>query len=255
MSENQPTKEKQKICFVIAPIGEPESETRKESDQVLNYIIKPVMDETGYETIRADSISKPGVITSQIIQQIVEAQLIVADLSDNNPNVFYELAIRHALRKPYIHLITKGETIPFDVAPIRTIEYDIHDVESVDSAKKELSKQVASIQDPKIEVESPISMALVLKTLQESTNPLEKSTVEIISMLQDLRASVKKIANRTQYFYPGSMSPASLTLQRWALLHAKELKDQQAPILLGPFDFVPSDKPEKGDENLGDTGS
>jgi len=50
--------------------------------------------------IRADKISEPGIITTQIIGHIVDAELVIADLTDKNPNVFYELAIRHAIRNP-----------------------------------------------------------------------------------------------------------------------------------------------------------
>jgi len=56
-----------KTCFVIAPIGEPDSETRKRSDQVLKHIISPAIKERGYAATRADEISEPGIITTQVI--------------------------------------------------------------------------------------------------------------------------------------------------------------------------------------------
>jgi len=62
-----------RTCFVICPIGSPDSSTRKRSDKVLRHIIKPAAIEAGLaEPIRADQISQPGMITSQIIQRIVE---------------------------------------------------------------------------------------------------------------------------------------------------------------------------------------
>jgi|ERR1700722_12100722 hypothetical protein len=93
-----------KQCFVIAPIGEPESETRKRSDKILKYVIVPAVEACQYQAIRADQISEPGMITSQVIQHIVDDPPVVADLSGRNPNVFYELAIRHILRKPLVQL-------------------------------------------------------------------------------------------------------------------------------------------------------
>lgn len=81
---------KDKICFVIAPIGEPESDTRKRSDQILRYLISPAAEEYGYKALRVDQISKPGIIdTTQVIQHVVDDPLVVADLTDRNPNVFY----------------------------------------------------------------------------------------------------------------------------------------------------------------------
>ena len=57
----------EKTCFVIAPIGEPESNIRKRSDQVLKYIIRPAVESCGYKVVRADEIPEPGIITNQII--------------------------------------------------------------------------------------------------------------------------------------------------------------------------------------------
>ena len=53
-----------KNCFVICPIGEENSEIRKRSDQIFNYVIKPITKEFGYKAVRAHEISEPGIITS-----------------------------------------------------------------------------------------------------------------------------------------------------------------------------------------------
>ena len=113
-----------KTCFVIAPIGDPESEIRKRSDQVLKHVIAPAVRQCGYTPLRADHISEPGLISSQVIQHIVNDPLVIADLTGRNPNVFYELALRHALRKPLVQIMKSGEQMPFDVAGTRTIYID-----------------------------------------------------------------------------------------------------------------------------------
>ena len=149
-----------KNCFVIAPIGNPDSDTRKRSDQVLRHVIKPAVASCGYEAVRADEIEKPGMITSQVIQHIVTDPLVVADLTEYNPNVFYELAIRHALRKPFIHLIEEGEQIPFDIASTRTIYVNHRDLDSVASAKNEIMKQINSLEEDASNIETPFSVSL-----------------------------------------------------------------------------------------------
>ena len=101
--------------FVISPIGERGSPTRIRSDRVLNQIIRPAVRECGYKVFRADEIDQPGLITSQVVRHIIEDALIVADLTGQNANVFYELGICHSLRKPLVQLIAQGESIPFDV--------------------------------------------------------------------------------------------------------------------------------------------
>ncbi len=58
----------EKLCFVISPIGDPDSETRKRSDQVLKHVVRPAATSCGYKAVRADEIDKPGMITSQVIQ-------------------------------------------------------------------------------------------------------------------------------------------------------------------------------------------
>ena len=91
-----------KSCFFIAPIGEPGTVVRRDSDQVLRHIVRPAASRAGFDAVRADEIAEPGIITSQVIERIVESPLVIADLSGHNPNVFYELAIRHVIRKPYV---------------------------------------------------------------------------------------------------------------------------------------------------------
>jgi len=62
-----------KTCFVISPIGDEGTPTRKQADQLLHHIVEPAARECGYEeVVRADKISSPGMITAQIIQHLVE---------------------------------------------------------------------------------------------------------------------------------------------------------------------------------------
>ena len=184
------TNHEKKICFVISPIGEDDSDTRKRSDQVLKHIITGAVEQLGYEVIRADKISEPGIITHQILQHIVEAPLVIADLTERNPNVFYELALRHAIRKPLVQLIKKGELIPFDVAATRIIQFDLHNLDSVDAAKVEIIAQVNSLEAGKNDTDNPISVSLDLKMLKESGNPEERSLADIVEAISDLRLAV-----------------------------------------------------------------
>lgn len=184
------TKDDRKICFVISPIGEEGSETRERSDQILKHIITGPIEQLGYTVIRADKISEPGIITTQIIEHIVDADLVIADLTDKNPNVFYELAIRHAIRKPLVQMIKKGEVIPFDVAATRIIQFDLHNLDSVATAKEEILSQVKSLEAGNNEVHNPISVSLDLKVLKESGNIEERSLADIVEAISDLRLAV-----------------------------------------------------------------
>jgi hypothetical protein len=153
-----------KNCFIISPIGEEVSEIRKRADQVFKHILTPAAQSCGYDPIRADKISEPGIITSQVIQHIVDDPLVIADLTGMNPNVFYELAIRHAIRRPLVQIVNKGDKIPFDVAGMRTIPVDHHDLDSVEEAKAEIQKQIKAVEGKEPDqIESPISVSVEIQ--------------------------------------------------------------------------------------------
>ena len=202
MSTDQTTK----TCFVIAPIGTDGSPERLRSDQVLKHIIGPSVRECGYEPIRADHISEPGLITSQVIQHIVEDPLVIADLTGRNPNVFYELALRHAIKKPVVQIIHATETIPFDVAASRTVHVDHRDLDSVAKAKEEITRQIRSVEKNPSDVDTPISVAVELQSLRKSDNPLEKSYAEILGMLTEIRSGMSDMRDGVRgRFFPSPM--------------------------------------------------
>lgn len=188
----------EKLCFVISPIGDPDSETRKRSDQILKHVVRPAATHCGYRAVRADEIDKPGMITSQVIQHVVNDDLVVADLTERNPNVFYELALRHALRKPLVQIIRKGEAIPFDVAGTRTIYVDHKDLDSVEAAKNEIIEQIKALEKDSSDIDTPISVSLDLQLLRQSEKPEERSLADLVAAVVDVRASLSKLEMRVE---------------------------------------------------------
>ena len=180
-----------KECFVICPIGHEDSSIRKRSDVLFKFVYAPVLREHGFEPIRADQISEVGNITSQIISYILEAPLIIADLSGSNPNVFYELGIRHTIGKPYIQFINKNETLPFDVAALRSIPIDHTDLNSVESAKDAFSKQIEAYESG-VEVHSPVQATIDIRNLRVDENLAENLVKEIYDLKQQLKDNVKE---------------------------------------------------------------
>lgn len=119
------TEDTKKLCFVIGPVGEEGSDARTHANWLLDGIVRPVFVEhfPEFKVQRADEIKAPGDINSQTIQRLMDAELVVADMSMHNANAFYELAVRHMMRLPTIHMIHKEWKIPFDVAPHRAIVF------------------------------------------------------------------------------------------------------------------------------------
>lgn len=150
-----------RTCFYIAPIGEDESEFRKHSDLFLGSIVEPALEQFELVVVRADTIDKPGFITRQIIDYLMKSKLVVADLSFHNPNVFYELAIRHAARLPVVQIIRKCDRIPFDLNQVRTIQVDNTDiyalVPKIETYRAEIANQVRSVLDDPDLVDNPIT--------------------------------------------------------------------------------------------------
>jgi hypothetical protein len=149
-------------CFYIAPIGEEGSETRKHSDLFLGSLVEPAMEEFGISVVRADAIDQPGVITRQVIEYIMKSRLVIADLSYHNPNVFYELALRHAVKLPIVQIVRACDRVPFDVNQMRTIPIDTADsyslVPKIESYRAEIANQVRRALEPDHVVDTPISI-------------------------------------------------------------------------------------------------
>jgi hypothetical protein len=148
-------------CFYITPIGEEGSDARKHSDLFLGSIVEPAIEPLGLKVVRADAIDTPGLITNQIIEFILRSKLVVADLSFHNPNVFYELALRHVSRLPTIQIVRKGDKIPFDIGNFRTIILDCSDiytlVPKLETYKSEIASQVRSVLEDPNAVENPVT--------------------------------------------------------------------------------------------------
>ena len=133
-----------KYCFVISPIGDEGSDIRANADKLLKYIINPVCQSCNFNVERVDQINDSDSITQTIIDKLLSADLVIADITGHNPNVFYEMGYRKCTGKPIIHLKCKGEKLPFDVTTIRTFEYDLTDLDSVESIKERLQQTISA---------------------------------------------------------------------------------------------------------------
>lgn len=148
-------------AFYITPIGQEGSPERKHSDLFLSSIVEPAIEPLKLRVVRADKIDKPGIITTQIIQYLLRSRLVIADLSFHNPNVFYELAIRHMAKKPVVQIIQQGDRVPFDVGQVRTIVIDNSDIYSLipqlDIYRSDIATQCRRALDAPDEVDNPLS--------------------------------------------------------------------------------------------------
>jgi hypothetical protein len=105
-----------KLCFVLMPFA-------SEFDEVYRQLVQPVAREVGLTVLRADEIAGPGFILEQIRAAIVQARIVIADVTDGNPNVLYELGFTQALGKSLVIVAKENSKFPFDVAHQRILTY------------------------------------------------------------------------------------------------------------------------------------
>jgi nucleoside 2-deoxyribosyltransferase len=153
-----------KTCFIITPVGGTNSEIRRHIDGVIKEAIFPVLEQLNFqrsETVYETSIS--GSLVRTIVRSIYEADLVIANLTEQNPNVMYEIALRHAVGKPIIHITSEIDNLPFDINSYNTIPYS-NDMLGANTLKRDLKKAIEAIN-----FENPII-----------SNPIKDNIAEVI---------------------------------------------------------------------------
>lgn len=149
--------EEEPICFVISPIGKEGTDIYDKFKEMLDYILKPAIENSGYKlrVIRADDIERAGSLIKDILEYVVNSFVVVADLTDQNANVFYELGVRHSLSSRTILIARSVEDIPSDLRDYRTIIYDTT-AKGAALFKKRLSSYLKEIYDEPNRPDNPV---------------------------------------------------------------------------------------------------
>lgn len=200
MSKNQgPVEEARKLnlkVFVISPIGVKGSASRKRADMALHYIIRPaVRAALGVDPKRADEDTRPGVITNHIMQDLNDADLVIANLTDLNANVMYELGLAHALSKPVIHMADHQTALPFDNNQYRTIFFDTDDPASHSAAQVDLAEHIRQTQEAEYEPVNPFTLAVKITSMTGKGTQISDAALlgEMQASLAYLGEEVKSI--------------------------------------------------------------
>ena len=152
-----------KKCFVVMGFNQkvdPVTGRVLDLDKTYRGIIKPAAEAAGFECCRADEIQHAGIIDVPMYQSLLEADLVIADLSTLNPNAFFELGVRYALKsRKTIVIAEKGFANPFDTNHIsmRFYQHDglVLDFEIVDEFKAELTELIKAV-DATEQDDSPV---------------------------------------------------------------------------------------------------
>ncbi|NOX66076.1 MAG: hypothetical protein GXO85_09865 [Chlorobi bacterium] len=135
-------------AFILMPFSESLSE-------VYDFLIKGALTDAGYQVKRADDIKSQSNILEDIVKGIMESDLIVADLTESNPNVYYELGIAHSFQKKVVLITQEIDELPFDLRSYRVIPYSTH-FSRMNTAKKELEVIAKEASEGKIPFGNPI---------------------------------------------------------------------------------------------------
>ncbi|MBF0270760.1 MAG: hypothetical protein HQL98_01625 [Magnetococcales bacterium] len=191
-----------KKCFVICELGDEGSNVRKKCDALFKNIFDVISRErrkagAAIDFMRADKliVSK---ITSSILRSIRDSDFMVADLTNHNPNVFYELAICHAILKPVVLIMEKRSDqggagkIPFDIADDHVIFYDdISQSENMLQLKSRIDEKIDRIISGDFVVENPLSNIFSL-----GASPSAGDTATFFSNYKnDMISLIKKMDN------------------------------------------------------------
>ena len=160
-------KGKKKECFVIAPIGSAGSPQRRAIDGLIESVIEPILGNK-FKVTASHKISKTGSITGQIIKHLLNDELVIANLTKLNPNVMYELAVRHAVGKPVVMIAEEGTENPFDVYGERVIRFqgDFKGVEELKNRMEQTIKESLEEDEP----DNPIYRAKKLFSMLDTAD-------------------------------------------------------------------------------------
>lgn len=182
------------ICFIITPIGEEGSAIRKKTDGLIDNVLKPVCNELNMEAVPAHKIDKLGSITNQVVQSVLDSKMVIANLTGLNPNVMYELAIRHAIKKSVVCIAEYGTKLPFDITTERTIFYS-DDMYGAIRLRSELKNMLeAALSDG--DIDNPIYRAttesMIIKDIKSSASNVDTdSLLYILRRLDNIEMTLK----------------------------------------------------------------
>jgi hypothetical protein len=127
------TQTKPKSCLVLSPFG-------TYYDRYYEQIFAPAIRDADLEPHRADDLFRPSAIVQDIWDYVKDSVIMLADLTDKNPNVFYELGLAHALRKPVVLVTQSVDDVPFDLRQLRIVGYDVNEPDWGDTLHANIAK-------------------------------------------------------------------------------------------------------------------
>ena len=135
-----------KTCFVIMPFSKTRSCTEEQWTEVFNDLFKPAVEGAGLDYECKRSMATLGNLIKGIVQALNDSYVVIADLTDRNPNVFYELGVRHALKNRTILLAQNRRHIPSDLQGYASHVYSLRTQKDKDALVAKLRELLEDIE-------------------------------------------------------------------------------------------------------------
>lgn len=180
-----------KQCFIVTPIGNDQSATRRAADGLIKAVLRPTLKEMGFEAHVAHEISLSGSISNQVIKHLLEDDLVIANLTELNPNVMYELAVRHCTGLPIVVITETSTKLPFDVLGERTIFFS-NDMHGVVDLAPALRAAITSAMAPGALPDNPVYRVTEQRVLREAVKP-DDAQAAVLQQLEALQDDVRTL--------------------------------------------------------------
>ncbi|MCM0298276.1 hypothetical protein J8K92_06425 [Bacteroides fragilis] len=181
---------KNKKCFVIMPIGDTEGYEEGHFSKVYENLLKPAIKKAGYQPERADEVQSTNLIAVDIIERIFQTPIAICDVSSCNPNVFYELGIRHTCSLPVVLIKDEKTNNPFDIKDIRYIEYSEQlEYDNVIQKHEEISTAIIKTID---DYQNGVCRNSLISLIKSKTN--DNGKVHLYSNIAFLEEEAKRIS-------------------------------------------------------------
>ena len=181
-----------KKCFAIMPFSGTKSCTEQKWTEIFEYIIKPAVEESGFGYECERSVAERENIIKGILEALNKANVVIADLTDNNPNVFYELGVRHTLSNRTILIAQGEEHIPFDLKPYPTTFYS-KSLTNIEEFKNDIKKKLQDIEKNPDRSDNPVADFLKERNIELLSHDKKENLKKLAALISELSYNINSV--------------------------------------------------------------
>ena len=181
------SKKATKLCYVIMPFSDTDSCRAGQWTMIFNGLIKPAVEEAGLGYTCVRSKARTGNIIKKIVQDLYSANVVIADLTDKKPNVFYELGVRHTLRHRTILIAQSRDDISSDLDGYASHEYNWNTEPGQEQFRANIRDSLQHIEEDPDRSDNPVSDFLHERSIRIFEFQREENTRKLSALIGEIR--------------------------------------------------------------------